>query len=44
MVAQLPRSDQVRDGEQGAEHDADAGDDDVGDSEEGVLAAYHGAG
>lgn len=44
MVAQLPGTDQMRDCEEGAEHDADAADDDVGDAEEGVLAAHYGAG
>lgn len=44
MVAQLARPDQMRDGEERAEQDAQAGDDDVRDAEEGVLAADHGAG
>lgn len=34
----------MRDGEHGAEHDADAAYDDVRDAEEGVLAAHDGAG
>jgi hypothetical protein len=33
----------VRDGEERAEHDADATDDHVGDAEEGVLTAHYGS-
>jgi len=43
MVAQFPRLDQVCDGEERAEHDADPCYSYVGDAEEGVLAAHYGA-
>ena len=44
MIAEFSGLDQVRGGEDGAEDDADATDDDVGDSEEGVAAAHDAAG
>lgn len=44
VVAQFPRLDQVCNSEDHAEHDADACYDDVGDSEEGVLASDDSAG
>ena len=44
MVAEFSGLDQMRDCEEGAEHDADAADDYIGDAEEGVLAAHDGAG
>jgi hypothetical protein len=34
----------MRDGEESAEHDADAADDHVGDAEERILAAHYSAG
>jgi hypothetical protein len=43
VVAQLARLDEMRDGEEGAENDADATDDDVGDAEERVLATHYSA-
>ena len=42
--ANAPWLEEVRDGEDGAEHDAQAADDHVRDTEEGVPAAHHGAG
>src|SRR6266536_5138919 len=44
MISQFTRFDEMSDGEEGTEHDTDSTDDDVGDSEEGVLAAHYGAG
>jgi hypothetical protein len=44
MVAQFPWLDQMRGCKEDAEDDADPSDDDVGDAEEGVLAADHGSG
>jgi hypothetical protein len=44
MVTQLSGLDEMRDGEEGAENDADAADNHVGDTEEGVLAAHYSAG
>ena len=43
VVAELSGFDEVRDGEERAEHDADATDDHVGDAEEGVLTAHYGS-
>ena len=43
MVTQFPGSDEMGDCEERAEHNADSCHNDVGDTEEGVLAAYHGA-
>jgi hypothetical protein len=43
MVAQFPWLDQMRGCKEDAEDDADPSDDDVGDAEEGVLAAHYGA-
>ena len=43
MVAEFSGFDEVRDGEERAEHDADATDDHVGDAEEGVLTAHYGS-
>ena len=43
MITQFPRFDQICDCEECAENDANACYDDVGDAEEGVLAADNGA-
>lgn len=43
MVAEFPGLEEVGDREKDAEEDADACYGDVGDAEEGVLAAYHSA-
>ena len=40
MIAQFSRSDEMRDCEERAEHDADPRDDDIGDAEKWVLATY----
>jgi len=44
VVAELAWLDEMRDGEERAENDADAAYDDVGDAQEGILAAHDGAG
>jgi hypothetical protein len=44
VITQFAGFDEMGGGEECAEHDADAADDDVGDAEEGVLAAHYGAG
>ena len=44
MVAELTWLDEMRDGEERAEDDADAAYDDVCDAKEGILAAHDGAG
>ena len=42
MVAKLARLDKVSDSKERAEKNADSCNDDVGDTEEGVLATHHG--
>jgi hypothetical protein len=43
MVSEFSRLDEMGDGEQGTKHYADTADDDVGDAQEGVLAAHDGS-
>lgn len=42
-MCNLPRLDHVRDGEDGAEENADSADDDVCDTEERVLTSHDGS-
>lgn len=42
VITQFARLDQVRDGEEGTEYDADTADDDICDPEKGILGTHNG--